>query len=40
MKKTIYANIYTTVQNAMPMLLGNKKPQVTHEYYPTSTKNT
>lgn len=37
----IYPNLYTTVQNAMPMLSGNKNLKLLmnfNEYYPTSTK--
>lgn len=41
MKSTIYPNLYTTVQNAMPMLSGNTNIKLHinfNEYYPTSTK--
>lgn len=41
MKSTIYPNLYSTVQNAMPMLSGNTNLKLHmnfHEYYPTSTK--
>lgn len=39
----IYPNLYTTVQNAMPMLSGNTNLKLhmnfnLNEYYPTSTK--